>query len=177
MRFHAITGLVAAILLAGCASRPLPPAPPPVRAPAPAVTPPAAVAPSPAAYVAAAGSADLFIVRASELALQRLGPGAEHRRAEMMIGEHQGMSAQLSISGRRLNLLPSATLLPRHQGRLAALQGSTSFAADYRRQLLAVHEELLRLHGAMAATGSSPTLRPVASAAAARVRAHLIDLR
>lgn len=177
MRFQAITGLGAAALLAGCATRPQPPAPPPVQAPSPGLTAPAATAPSPAAYVAAAGSADLFIVRASELALQRLGPGADRRRAEMMIGEHQGMSAQLSISGRRLNLLPPAKLLPRHQERLAALQASSSFAADYRRTVAAVHEELLRLHDSMAAAGSSPTLRPVASAAAARVRAHLRELR
>lgn len=177
MRFHAITGLLGAGLLAGCASRPQPPAPPPVRPPAAGIPAPTSAAPSPAAYVAAAASADLFIVRASELALQRSTSSAERRLAEMLVSEHKGMSAQLSMSGRRLNLLPSATLLPRHQTRLAALQASGNFAADYRRHVTAVHDELVRLHLSFAARGSSPTLRPVASAAAARVLRHLGDLR
>ena len=173
MRFHAITGLAAAALLAGCASRPQPPAPPPGRAPSPAVTAPALPAPTPAAYVDAAGSADLLVIRASELALQRLGAGADRGLAEAMIREHRGMSAQLSLSGRRVNLLPPATLLVRHQARLRALEGSANFAGEYRRLLRAVHEELLRLHSSFAARGSSPTLRPVASAAEARIRTHL----
>lgn len=176
MRFNSIMALAGAGLLAGCGTRPQPPAPaPPVSPSVPAPAPEEAA--TPAAYLSAAASGDLFVVRASELALQRLPAGAERRRAEMLIGEHRGMAAQLSMAGRRLNLLPAATLLPRHQARLSALQASGDFAPDYHRHVLAVHEELSRLHLAFAARGSSPTLRPVASAAAARVLRHRSEIR
>lgn len=176
MRFHVTAGLAAAGLLAGCSTSRTAPPPPPVQPERPAL-PPTSAAPAPAAYVSAAASADLFVVRASELASRRLAHGADRRLAEMLVREHQGMSAQLSLSGRRVNLLPSATLLARHRARLATLEASGNFAADYRRQMRAVHEELLSLHTGFAASGSSPTLRPVAAAAATRVRSHLAELR
>lgn len=167
--------VIAAAVLAGCASREQRPAPPRPSQSIP--VPPAAAAPAAAGYVSAAGSADLFVVRASELALQRLGPGAERTLADMLLRDHRGMSAQLSLSGRRVNLLPSATLLPRHQARLSALQASGDLAAEYRRQMIRVHEELSSLHTNFAARGSSPTLRPVAAAAAETIRRHLNDIR
>lgn len=176
MRFQAITSLTAAALLAGCASRPEPPAPP-ARGPAPGVIVPAPAAPSPAAYVSAAGSADLLVIRASELALQRSTSASDRRLAEMLIGEHRGMSAQLSLSGRRVNLMPGATLLPRHQARLDALGSAGDFASAYRRQMDSIHRELVQLHSGFAARGSSPTLRPVAAAAAAIIRRHLDQMR
>lgn len=177
MRYAAITIMLGACTLAGCATRPSEPPPPRVEPrPGPPLPAPTA-APSPRAYVESAASADLFVVRASELALQRLGPGNVRRLAETLVRDHQGMSAQLSLSGRRINLLPPAALQPRHQARLAALQASGSFAGEYRRQMRAVHEELLRLHLSFAANGSSPTLRPVAAAAATTVRRHLAEMR
>ena len=177
MRRSALAILSSALILAGCATRPAAPPPPDRPAPFPSPSRPAPAAPNAAAYVEAAGSADLFVVRASELALQRLAAGAERRLAETMIREHRGMSAQLSLSGRRINLLPPASLLPRHETRLVALAASADFAAAYRRQLRTVHEELARLHSSFAERGSSPTLRPVAAAAAQRVAQHLGQMR
>lgn len=178
MRFSPVAIALSALIVGGCATRPSAPPPPRVEprpAPAPSVAAPAL---QPADYVEAAGSGDLLMVRASELALRQPNSSSSDRRlAELMIREHGGMSAQLSLSGRRVNLLPPASLLPRHQRRLSELESSASFAADYRRHIAAVHEELLRLHSAFAATGSSPTLRPVARAAAENVRRHLHELR
>lgn len=165
------------LLVAGCASGSQRPAPVPVRQPSGVQAIPAVVALSPAAYVAAAASADLFVVRASELALQRLGSERDRALAETLIRGHEGMSAQLSLSGRRLNLLPSASLLPQHQARLSELMASPDFAGTYRREMLTVQQELLGLHDGFATKGSSPTLRPVASAAAATVRRHLSQMR
>ena len=48
-----------------------------------------------------------------------------------MIAAHKGTSAQLSLAGRRLNLLPSASLRPAEQAMLDALQTSGSFDSDY----------------------------------------------
>ena len=70
-------------------------------------------APSPAAgstghgaadYVAAAGAIDLYVIKASELALQRSQALRVREVAERLIEAHRGSSAQLSLGGRRLNL-------------------------------------------------------------------------
>jgi putative membrane protein len=82
----------------------------------------------------------------------------------MMISAHKGTSSQLSLAGRRLNLLPSATLSPRYQAMLDSLQAAANFDAVYRQQQTAVHREAVALHSAYAARGTSPTLRPVAAA-------------
>jgi putative membrane protein len=118
---------------------------------------------SPASYVANASSIDLFIIGSSELALQRSSSARVREVAEMMIAAHKGTSAQLSLEGRRLNLLPSATLSARHQAMLNALQQAPDFDALYRRQQINVHQEGLALHQRYAASGTSPTLRPVAA--------------
>ena len=155
--------------------------PPRARAPAAApraARPPAVVRPLFAAdYMAMASSIDLFEIRSSELALTRaLNP--RHRDfARMMIAAHQGTSAQLSFAGRRLNLLPSASLLPRHQAMLDELTASSDFDSTYHRQQIAVHEAALKLHSDFAARGESATLRPVAKNAAPIVRRHLEIMR
>lgn len=153
----------AVLLLVGCAReepRVAPPSqarrPPPHQAPGAAITP--------AAYVASASSIDLFIIGSSELALQRSATPRVREFAQMMIAAHKGTSAQLSLEGRRLNLLPSATLDARHQAMLNALQQSPNFDALYRQQQMSVHQEGLTLHRQYAAGGTSPTLRPVAAA-------------
>jgi putative membrane protein len=94
-----------------------------------------------------------------------------------MIADHNGTSAQLSFAGRRLNLLPSATLLPMHQAMLDELSASGNFDATYRSQQIAVHQAALKLHGDFAARGESPTLRTVARNAAPIERRHLDLMR
>ena len=127
---------------------------------------PAAVAVSPAlvaaAYVAMAGSIDLYEIEAAELALQRSQDPANRAFAQRTLAAHEGTSAQLSMAGRRLNLLPSATLDPEHQALLDALKAAPDFDHTYRAQQNILHREGVALHSRYANSGDSPTLRPVA---------------
>ena len=95
----------------------------------------------------------------------------------MMIQAHRGTSAQLSLAGRRLNLLPSATLDARRQALIDRLQAAPNFDALYKQQQLAVHQDALTLHRNYAARGTSPTLRPVAAAIVPVIERHLRLLR
>ena len=168
---------ILAAALTGCGTGEQPRTRAPSAAPR-AERPPVVVRPLFAAdYMAAASSIDLYEIRSSQLALNRsLNP--RHRDfARMMIEAHTGTSAQLSFAGRRLNLLPSASLLPRHQAMLEELTASSDFDATYHRQQIAVHEAALKLHGDFAARGESATLRPVARNAVPIVRRHLEILR
>jgi putative membrane protein len=128
-------------------------------------------------YMAMASSIDLYELRSSELALTRARNPRYRDFARAMIAAHKGTSAQLSFAGRRLNLLPSATLLPAHQALLDELNASTDFDATYHRQQLSVHEAALKLHSDFAARGESVTLRSVAKNAAPIVRRHLDMMR
>jgi putative membrane protein len=128
-------------------------------------------------YMAAASSIDLFEIRSSELALTRARAPAHRDFARVMIADHRGTSAQLSLAGRRLNLLPAATLLPQHQAMLDELSASADFDSTYHRQQLAVHQAALKLHSDFAARGQSPTLRSVARNAVPIVRRHLEMMR
>ena len=128
-------------------------------------------------YMAMASSIDLYEIRSSQLALTRARAPAHRDFARRMIADHNGTSAQLSMAGRRLNLLPSASLLPRHQAMFDELSASGDFDATYHRQQIAVHEAALKLHSDFAARGESSTLRPVAKNAAGIVRRHLDMMR
>jgi len=162
------------VLMTACGGPGRRPAPPTVPSrPAPTVAPRApAPAMSDAAYVATASAIDLYEIRSSEMALQRSSNAAVREFAAMMISAHKGTSAQLSLAGRRLNLLPSATLSPRYQAMLDSLQDGGKFDALYRQQQTAVHREAVALHSAYATRGTSPTLRPVAAAILPVVERH-----
>ena len=169
--------LIALLLAAGCAreEQPRSPAPPPrvslirPRAPAASITP--------AQYVAQASSIDLFLIGASELALQKSSNPRTREFAQIEIAGHKGTSAQLSLEGRRLNLLHSATLSQRHQAMLNSLEAATDFDGIYRRDELAVHQEAEALHSRYATSGTSPTLRPVAQVVLPIVERHLRMLK
>ena len=116
--------VVTALILAGCATKT--PAPQP-RPPASETGRPLRGPVSPATYVAQAASIDLFVIRASELALSRSPNSAIRDVATRLIAAHRGTAAQLSFAGRRLNLLPGAALLPQHQVLLDELGSSSDF--------------------------------------------------
>ena len=124
-------------------------------------------------FVARNGSIDLFVIRSSELALQRSASPRVRDFATAMIDAHKGTSAQLSLAGRRLNLLPSATLMAREQALLDALQVSGRFDADYVHDQRVVHQEAISRDSGYAANGASPTLRPIAKAALPIEQRHL----
>lgn len=157
----------AALLFSACQRKA-----PPVR-PAPGVVTPV----SPAAYVATAASIDLFVVRASELALERSTDSRTRALATALLTEHRGLASQLSFAGRRLNILPRARMQRREEQRLAWLRTQASYDTSYVRQMLVTHEQSLKLHGDFAARGDSATLRPVAASAARIERGHLDRLR
>jgi predicted outer membrane protein len=173
-RMMAALGL-GSLMLAGCGRQEPPPGPRMVPAPSPSR---AEVLPlSPADYVATASSIDLFVIQASQLALTQ-GRGARLREAATILtADHGGTSGQLSFAGRRLNLLPSATMLPRHQAMFDELRSAADFDAAFKRSMIAVHEQGFRIHGDFAAAGGSPTLRPVAELAFPAMRRHLEMLR
>ena len=150
-----VSGALIASILAGCGSRQ--PTPEPIRPVSlPKPPKPAVAAISPADYVADASAIDLYVIKASELALQRSSTVKVREVAERLMAAHQGSSAQLSMGGRRLNLLPSAELQPRHRALLEQLYASTNFDRDYAAQMRAVHREAALLHSNYAAGGTSP---------------------
>jgi len=172
------TLIAATTLIAGCASseQPRSAAPPPnARSTMPRPIPGVAV--TPADYVAQTSSMELFLIGASELALRKSTNARTREFAQIEITAHKGTSAQLSLEGRRLNLLPSATLSPHHQTMLNALEQATNFDALYRLDELNVHQEAEALHSRYAAGGSSPTLRPVAAVILPIMQRHLRMLK
>jgi predicted outer membrane protein len=172
-----IATLAAVLLVGGCTgggggSR--------TRVPSAAVTPAVIAAPvmlSAAAYVAAASSIDLFEVKSAELALQRAQDPQNRAFAQRALSAHRGTSAQLSFAGRRLNLLPSATLNPEHQALYDALLATSDFDNTYRAQQGIVMQQGVKLHSDFARSGNSPTLRPIAENAENVMRANLQALR
>jgi predicted outer membrane protein len=128
---------------------------------------------SEASFIAENGSFDLFVIRASELAMQRSSSPRIRDFAHTMIADHKGTSGQLSLQGRRLNLLPSATLQSNEQAMFDSLQSSSSFDAEYVRDMRKLHQQAVALDSAYATNGQSPTLRPVAAAALRTEQRHL----
>ena len=172
MRRLAIPALILTLTIAGCGTRePAAPRLPPVA------SVPVSPALATAAYLALAASVDLYEIRSAELAATRARDPRLREFARRMIADHHGTAAQLSFAGRRLNLLPSATLDPHHQSLMNELLAAADFDRTYLRQQLAVHGQALAVHSAYAAKGSSATLRPVAANAVPIVRRHLEQLR
>ena len=166
---------MASMLLAGCAggggdSRVAP-------APRPAATLGIAPAMAAAAYVAMAASIDLFEIQSAQLALERARDPANRAFAQRTLRAHEGTSAQLSMAGRRLNLLPTPRLNPDHQEMLDSLRSAPNFDQTYRQQQAALHRQGVALHGNYARAGTSPTLRPVAKNAEEVMRRNLEALR
>ena len=162
------------LVIAGCASSAPAPPPPAPRA-APVVR---SIAISPADYMMAAASASLFIIRASEQIVAREGDTGLGQFASRFGIEQGGIGAQLSSAGRRLNLLPSAKLLPRHQAMLDEITGSSDPSATYVSYLKkSVLPQALALHRQYERYGTSPTLRPVAAMAAPIIEQELDAIR
>ena len=173
-RFIAMAA-IATLALSGCGRREPPPPPVPRPAP-PVVTAPEAPAPSAADYMAAESSRSLLVVRASELAMTRSANGRVRAIAEQLRRDHVGIAAQLNMAGRRLNLLPSASLLPLDQMQFDGLSRASDFDGAYLRTMKSAVEKCSKGHASFAANGSSPTLRPVAQFGASTCRDELRSL-
>ena len=166
-----IACILAVIGTGGCASGDLeaPTRPGPVATVSPVVT---TATPSASEYVGRAGSLDLFVLRSSELALQRASSAKVRDVARSTISIHQGTSAQLAFASRRLGIAVSPVLQPSEQEMLDQLQRSMEFDRTYAAQQKLVYRRALELHHAYAAGGTSPTLKPVASFVVTRLRDH-----
>ena len=157
------TAVAAGALLAGCAPKRPPPPPPPPTTGTP-VPRPAAL--DPESYMAFSASSALFAVRASNFAVARGSTNKIKKFAGQVEMDQTGIGAQLSFAGRRIDLLPSAQLLPEHQAMLEALATASDFDGTYKAQLARVLRRAAAAHRAFEAGGDSPTLRPVARFAA-----------
>lgn len=170
-QIRAAATIAFSLCLAACA-REERPVPPPHPAPGPLPSAPGAGT-SEADFVSKSGSIDLFVIKSSELALQRTSSARIRDFAQTMIADHKGLGAQLSLEGRRLNLLPSAILRPSEQAMLDGLAASSRLDADYINDQRIVHQRIVALDSAYAASGRSPTLTPVAGAALPIEQRHL----
>lgn len=168
-----VTGL--SLLVAGCGTAPQPePYRPAQRSRPPVVR---SIAISPAQYVSTASSASLYVIKASELVSQRAGGSRVGNIARQFAADQEGVGAQLSFAGRRLDLLPAAALNSTHQAMLDALSTSSDPAATYVRQLSTLLRQTATFHRQYERYGTSPTLRPVASMAAPVFERELNQLR
>jgi len=171
IRLGGWTAIVGAALLAGCAPKRAPPPTPPVTRP----VPPAAAL-DPESYMAFTASSALFAVKASNFAEARGTTNKIKNFASKVVMDQTGIGAQLSFAGRRIDLLPSAQLLPEHQAMLDALAAASDFDGTYKAELARVLRQAAYAHRAFEAGGTSPTLRPVASFAAPVCEKNLADL-
>jgi predicted outer membrane protein len=169
----AATGLAGtALVVAGCSSSPRPAAPQSTF-----VLPSTAAALTPAIYMQLASSSSLYAIRASELAMQRSQSNRVRTAARAIIADQGGVGSQLSYAGRRLDLLPTATLTAQQAADLERLTTTANFDEDYRRTVGATLSRSLEAHQAFARAGSSPTLRPVAEMAAPVTKKNLDAVR
>ena len=163
------------LLLAGCGTSPSPePYRPAQRSRPPVVR---SISISPAQYVATASSASLYVIKASELVSQRAAGTRVSNVARQFAADQEGVGAQLSFAGRRLDLLPAAALNPTHQAMLDALAASPDPGGTYIRQLSTLLRQTATFHRQYERYGTSPTLRPVASMAAPVFERELNQLR
>ena len=170
-----LAGAVGFALLAGCGTTPAPePARPVARSRPPVVR---SIAVSPAQYVTTASSTSLYVIKASELVSQRAAGSRVGNLARQFAADQEGVGSQLSFAGRRLDLLPSATLDPAHQAMLDALSASPDPAGTYVSQLSTLLRQGATFHRQYERYGTSPTLRPVASMAAPVFERELSQLR
>lgn len=177
-RAKLIVFTIALALLAGCARKEQVPTPAAIPSPPAREVPERVAAALPSAlYVASAASIELYQIRSAELALQRARTKRVREFASMLLESHKGASMQLSLAGRRLNLLPSARLSPLHQAMIDQLRAASDFDSLYRRQQIAIHRDAIAVHRNYAALGTSPTLRPVAASLVTVFQRYLRLLR
>ena len=172
-RLTSVAGL--GLLLAGCGGAPSPEPYRPAQRPRPPVV--RSISISPAQYVSTASSASLYVIKASQLVSQRAGGSRVGNVARQFAADQEGVGAQLSFAGRRLDLLPAAALNPAHQAMFDTLSASPDPAGTYVRQMSTLLRQSATFHRQYERYGTSPTLRPVASMAAPVFERELRQLR
>ena len=132
------------------------------------------------AYVAMAGSSDMYEIRSSQLHHQRGQDPKLHSYASMLIDHHTRTSAATMAAAQAAGMSPPPPMLmPKEAAmiaRLEALNGA-AFDREYVRQQVAAHQMALALHQNYAKAGDTPSLRATAAAAVPVVRGHLDQAR
>lgn len=131
-------------------------------------------------YVAMGGSADMFEIESSRLALRKAQDARLKSFAGMIIPHHQRTMAATTAAARAAGLNPPRpAMIELHRDMLARLRplGGAEFDREYRRQQVLAHELALRLHENYAKDGDTPQLRGSASQAVPVVRMHLDQIR
>jgi putative membrane protein len=127
-------------------------------------------------YVDDAASADLFEVKASQLALQRSQDPAIREFAQHMVSEHTDSTNKLKVEldKAKVEVQPPTTLPPEKQAMLDKLMniGMEDFNKMYMRMQIAGHEEALALHSAFAKSGTD-NFRIFARTMTTHVKDHL----
>lgn len=172
MRKLAILLVGGAVALAACSTTPPPPTPAP---PAPAVdlnNP--LLAPG---FLAQAGSANLWEIQSSQLALQMsTNPGVQNL-ANTIIADHNAMGQQVAAAATAAGLAPPApALLPPQQAMLDQLRAAgsgPSFDMAYQQMQISAHQQAIQLMQNYATSGDVPALRTVASGAIPVMQKHL----
>ncbi|MCM8558363.1 DUF4142 domain-containing protein [Sphingomicrobium sediminis] len=166
MRKVAVVVGVGVLALAGCSSGSSSPGGSMTVTTAP-VTP--AMTMTAGLYVETAASAALLAIAAADLAEQRSSDPQLRALAARQKDNAEGISGQLSYAGRRVDALPSNTLIREHQAMLDQLQNAADFDAAYVRMQQQLVPQVRAFHEDYAVRGGSATLRPVAEFSAEKL--------
>ena len=173
MRKFLIAAMASAALAAGCA---------PMDADT-AMTAPAGTAITPeerGAYVALAGSSDLYEIQSGQMAQQRSQREELRQFGAVLVDHHSQTTQQLLAAARASGMNPPApSLLPMHQQMLQQLQQAQGAQFDelFASQQVRAHEIALALHRNYAANGDAQPLRATAGVAMPLIQQHLARAR
>ena len=134
-------------------------------------------------YVPAAHIADMYEIRAAEIALEKAQDARVRALAPMIVSDHRTMASQIEAALPQAQLEENVTLPEqmdeRRQGMIDNLQAASADTFDlaYLHQQLAAHLEALTLHSEYAEAGDSEVLKPIAAQAAEKIEKHLAMVR
>jgi putative membrane protein len=169
---HLIICASLAVLAGGCS---------PMEAETSAGQPAAATPTAAPAYVAMAGSSDMYEIESSRLALQRATTPAVREFAQMMIDHHTMTTQQVMQAAQAAGMTPPPpSLLPPQRAMLDELQPVTAGAAFermYLSQQRMAHRMALALHSNYASNGDTAQLRQTASSAVPIIQQHIDRLQ
>ncbi|WP_243450938.1 DUF4142 domain-containing protein [Sphingosinicella sp. CPCC 101087] len=128
------------------------------------------------AYVAMAGSSDLYEIQSGQLAQQKAQRDELRQFGQMLVQHHTQTTQQVMSAARSAGMNPPPpSLTPMHRRMLDDLQQASGAAFDnlFVRQQIQAHEMALGLHQNYARNGDAPPLRTAANSAVPIITQHL----
>jgi putative membrane protein len=132
------------------------------------------------AFVAMAGSSDMYEIESSRLALARAPSPGVKQFAQMMIDHHTMTTQQVTQAARAAGMNPPPPmLLPPQRAMLDELQplNDSAFERMYLQQQRMAHRMALALHQNYAANGDTAQLRQTAATAVPIIQRHIDQLQ